>query len=83
MTVREWCSSLSASLEGIDIASPPSRAGRAYRSHLTLFGGGLPVMAGISLVRSVLSSGTNRWLKLGTTRLRYVHLLRRPWVMAE
>ena len=32
VTVREWCSSLSASLEGIVIASPPSRAGRAYKS---------------------------------------------------
>ncbi len=27
VTVREWFSSLSASLEGIVIASPPSRAG--------------------------------------------------------
>ncbi len=31
-------------------------------------------MAGISLVRSVLSSGTNRWLMLGTTRLRYMSI---------
>ncbi len=50
VTVRECCSSLPASLEGIVIASLPSRAGRAYKSHSTLFGGGLPVMAGISLV---------------------------------
>ena len=83
MTFWDDYSSLSAFLEGIHIPNPLCHSGKAKRSHSRSFSGDRLAIAGIRFVLITSSRGTSRWLISGTTRLRYVHLLSRPWVRAE
>ena len=82
VTSREDCSSLAAVSDGILIPSPPSRAGRAKRTHSRSLGGGVPVSARSRSDLSISSRGDSRWPLLGvawgpaTTVLSFMSLQR-------
>ena len=74
MILVEERNSVSMACVGLTRAIPPNLAGRAKRSLSVLFGGGLPVSAGISLVLIVTSRGRRLEPMLGMVRVRHVHL---------
>lgn len=78
VTISDECSSLPALRDGMSIPRPPNLAGSANSVHSRSLRGGLPVSWGGSVDHSNSSSSFSLWAMLGTVRLRYVHLLRRP-----